>query len=146
MGFSEQTLSDVLDNPVLIERLNPTELSAAILTSLLTGAGDCRPENFMVSILCIVCCVDVVYYHSLWCRILLTRARRFNLIQVKYVRKGGNYGVASEVVGVEILGVSTDPVFGKTAFNYDRIADAYSNCRAPNVQDLLGMFTCLCVV
>lgn len=110
MGFSEHTLADVLNNPVLIERLNPTELSATILTSLLTGAGDCRPENFMV----------------------------------KYVRKGGNYGVASEIVGVEILGVSADPVFQKTAFSYDRIADAYSNCRAPNVHDLLGKAHCAC--
>lgn len=48
MGFSHYTLVDVFKNPVLVEKINFTSLSAAILTSLLTGAGDCKPENFMV--------------------------------------------------------------------------------------------------
>lgn len=38
----------MLANPVLIEKLHFTSTSSAIISSLLTGAGDCRPENFMV--------------------------------------------------------------------------------------------------
>lgn len=102
--MSEYTLVDVLQNPVLVEKINFTSLSAAILTSLITGAGDCKPENFMV----------------------------------KFVREKSPYGSAGEVEKVEILGVSADPVFQKTAFQYERIEGAYSNVRPPNVQDLLA--------
>ena len=35
-------------NPILIEKISFPSLSAAIITSLLTGAGDARPENYMV--------------------------------------------------------------------------------------------------
>jgi hypothetical protein len=96
---------DVFSNPVLIEKINFTSLSAAILTSLVTGAGDCRPDNFMV----------------------------------KYVREQSAYGAAGEVAKVEILGVSADPVFERTAFAYDRIEGPYSTLRPPNVQDLLQL-------
>jgi hypothetical protein len=41
----------VFESPVLVEKLDFPSLSACIVTSLLTGAGDCRPENFMVKII-----------------------------------------------------------------------------------------------
>ena len=103
MGFSEHTLQDVFENPVLIEKINFTSLSAAMVTSLLTGAGDCKPENFMV----------------------------------KYVRDKGAKNGFSPIERVDLLGVNTEEVYQATAFSYDRIADAYSNCRAPNAEQLV---------